>query len=78
MWLVLGIFAASAAVDFAWTKYMLAAAAKKPHTAALWSVAIALFGAFSVVSYVGNHWLLIPAAAGYYFGTWAAVTRDAK
>jgi hypothetical protein len=74
----LGVFAATVAVDYAWSAYMMAAAERKPHKAAFWSVAIVLLGAFSFLSYVENRWLLIPAAAGGYFGTWLAVWREKR
>lgn len=34
------VFVATLAVDFAWTKYITASAAKLPHTAAFWSMSI--------------------------------------
>lgn len=69
------VFVSMAAGDFAWTKYMLHAAAKNPHRAALWNAVIIAFGAISVVSYTSNHWLLIPAMLGAYVGTFVAVRR---
>lgn len=78
IWLLqaLGVFSAMVAVDFAWTKYMLEAAAKRPHPAAAWSAAIVALGVVSVASYTQNIWLAIPAVAGAYVGTWVAVWRE--
>lgn len=75
-WLV--VFLATMGADYAWTKYIAAAAAKHPHKAAAWSAAIILVGAVNIISYTQNHWLIIPAVLGAYAGTWLAVWRDTK
>jgi hypothetical protein len=69
------VFTAVAVADFAWTKYMMHAAAKHPHRAALWNSVIIALGSVSVVSYTENHWMLIPALLGAYVGTYVAVRR---
>lgn len=69
------VFVAVMAADFAWTKYMMYAAAKNPHRAALWNTVIIALGSVSVVSYTENHWMLIPALLGAYLGTYVAVKR---
>lgn len=74
--LYLLVFVSTLLADVAWTKYMLAVAEKRATRAALWSAAIVLFGAFNIVSYVGNHWALIPAALGAFAGTWLTVRRE--
>lgn len=70
------VFTATAAADFAWTKYMLHVAAKRPHWSAVWSAAIIGLGAISVYSYAHDPWLILPALLGAYCGTYLAVTRD--
>jgi hypothetical protein len=72
------IFCVTIAVDFAWSKYMLEAAAKRPHHAAAWAVAILLLGSISVLVYIGDRWTLLPMAAGSYVGTYWAVKRAKK
>lgn len=72
------VFIAALAVDFAWTKYITASAAKLPHTAAFWSMSIILLGAFSVVSYTQNPWMLVPVALGAYASTYLAVWREKR
>lgn len=67
------VFLSTLAADYAWTKYNMHSAAKRAHPAAIWSCAIILCGAFNVVAYTSNHWLLIPAVLGAYAGTWVAV-----
>lgn len=74
----IGVFLASAFIDFAWAHYTMAVSAKRVHPAAAWSVVIGLLGAVSVLSYTHNKWLLIPIALGYYAGTWFAVRRELK
>lgn len=73
--LYLLVFASTLLADIAWTKYTLAVSEKCAAPAASWSALIILFGAFNIVTYVGNHWALIPAALGAYAGTWWAVRR---
>lgn len=72
------VFLSMFAADFAWTKYNMESAAKHPHRAAFWSMLIVAFGAFNIVSYTTNRWLLIPALLGAYAGTWYAVWREAR
>lgn len=60
-------------LDFIWARYMTAVAAGHRVHAALWSFAITALSGFSVIQYVENHWMLVPAcigcAIGTYFGT---------
>jgi uncharacterized membrane protein YkvI len=72
------VFVATVAVDYAWTRYIAEAAAKRPTHAALWSAAIIACGGFNVVAYTADHWLLIPAILGAFVGTWFAVWKDQK
>lgn len=69
------VFVSTTLADVAWTKYTLAVAEKRATRAAGWSAAIVLFGAFNIVTYVGDHWALIPAALGAFVGTLWAVRR---
>lgn len=74
-WMYLLVFGSTVLCDVAWTKYMLAVADKRPTASGLWSAGIVLFGAFNIVTYVHNHWALIPAALGAFLGTWLTVRR---
>jgi uncharacterized membrane protein YfcA len=41
----------------------------KPLQAAFWSVIVTGTASISVISYTEDHWVLIPALAGAFFGT---------
>ena len=46
--------------------------------AAFFGALIAAVAAFVVVSYVANHWLIIPAVIGSFLGTYLIVKFDKK
>ena len=67
--IALAVFLAVAIGDICWAKYIAYAAHGHRLPAAAWSAALFLCGAFTVVEYTRNHWLLIPAALGAFAGT---------
>lgn len=72
----LGVLVAALLYDLAYTRWMIAAGARRARTAALWSVltyAIGLIGVASVLR--GSLWLAIPEAIGLYLGTWIGIRR---
>lgn len=69
-------FISMLACDVCWSKYTLNAAAKRAHAAAFWSVGIMLTGAFAVLGYTHDQWLLIPAASGAWIGTFLTVRGE--
>jgi len=69
------VFLGAAALDFVWAWYIQATAGKWPLGAATLSAVIALLGGVLCVEYVGNHWMLVPMAAGCFAGTWLKVSR---
>src|SRR5258708_2143593 len=69
IWLqVLLVFVAVAVSDVCWTKYIHHTAEGHRHIAARWSALIYLIGSISIMEYVNNRWLILPAAAGAYVG----------
>lgn len=66
-------FAALAITDACWAIYISSVASQKTVHASCWAVLLFLSGAVAVISYTTNHWLLLPAAAGAFVGTWAGV-----
>lgn len=72
------VFFSMVAVDYAWAKYMMEAAAKRPHRAALWSAVIVALGAITVLAYTHNPALLGVAVVGAYAGTFIAVWREKR
>ena len=57
---------------------MLAVSQKGALAAANWSASIIAVGAFTVVSYNVNHWLVIAAVIGSWTGTYLTVCRENK
>ena len=69
----LAVFLAMCATDFVYARYTWHAARRNAWRAAGFASAIILCGSFVTMSYVGNHWALIPAACGAFCGTFTAV-----
>jgi hypothetical protein len=67
------IFFSVALVDVFWTRYFQSVAEKAPVKSGVYSSLIILIGAFSTMSYVGDHKLVIPAALGAFVGTYFTV-----
>ena len=67
------VFGLSFLVDIVYAKYTVAASVRQPAIAGCWSSLIFLIGGLNVSAYVTNHWLLFPAAAGAFFGTYIGV-----
>jgi hypothetical protein len=67
-------FAAMLLTDLAWARYTIAANHHAPLQAGGWAVVLFLLGALTVLGYTKNKWLLIPAAAGAFAGTYLGVT----
>lgn len=70
-----GLFGLGVGLDFIWAAYTLAVSAKRPISAAFWSVGIYLVGGVSAISYIGDHRALVPLAAGSFVGTYIAVKK---
>ena len=67
------VFFATAVTDVVWALYIRQTSHGNALKSAIWAALIILFGAFTVVSYVNNTRMLIPAALGAFFGTFATV-----
>lgn len=72
---VVVVFAVTVALDYAWALYTLATAERRPFAASVSAVAIYALAGFATINYTGNHWMLIPAVAGCFVGTYIAVRR---
>lgn len=60
-------------LDIAFALYVIAAAANKAHIASLWAVLILLLNGVVILAYIDNNWMLVPAGAGAYVGTFIAI-----
>jgi hypothetical protein len=63
------IFIATVLVDIAWTLYLIKVEERNAVQSGFWAVVIYLLGAFVVLSYTTNHFLVIPAVIGSFIGT---------
>lgn len=76
--LALLVFAAAAAYDLSWARYLRAATEQRALPAAFWSVtvyAIGLIGLVGVLKVSG--WLVVPEMAGLFVGTLLGVGESA-
>lgn len=68
-WLV--AFATLVALDLAWAIYTASVSdGSNPLKAAGWAVFLYLLGASATISWTIDHWLLVPACAGAFVGTY--------
>jgi hypothetical protein len=70
-------FLAMFATDAAWAAYIASVKAGSALEAAAWALGLFLFGAFAVLGYTRNRWLVIPAALGAFAGTFCGVLMQA-
>jgi hypothetical protein len=70
------IFAVVFTLDWVWTQYIMRVAEKAPVSSAFWSMGTIMLSGAAAVEYVREPWLLVPAGAGAWLATWAAVTRE--
>jgi hypothetical protein len=68
--LVSFVFGGTIVLDFIWTRCVSAIAHESPIVAANWGAATTVLTAVITISYVNNHWLLVPAAAGAWLGVY--------
>ncbi len=67
------VFLAMFVTDVCWTFYLLNVEGRKSIAAGLWAMALYVFGAFVVSSYVDNKLLIIAAAFGSFAGTYVTI-----
>lgn len=60
-------------LDIVYTYYLRCVANDNVLGASFWSVACYILGSVAVISYTTNHWLIIPALAGAFCGTYAGM-----
>lgn len=74
----LAAFVALFITDLCWAVYIEQVKRGNALNSALWSVFLFLTGASAVISYTTDPWLLIPAAAGAFAGTFAGVVKNRR
>jgi hypothetical protein len=70
-WII--IFFLDMFISYTWATSVQAISNKKAMKAALWSSALSLAGAVSIISFTENRWLIIPAVIGGAIGTYLSV-----
>ena len=71
----IAVFLAMMITDIMWAKYTLAVAFLKPVLSGIYSAVIILMGAVTVVAYVEDRSMLIPAMLGAFVGTYYTIKR---
>lgn len=66
-------FLAVFAIDIFYVYYLKSVQENKPIKSSLLAVVLATISGIAVINYTTNHWLLIPAAAGAFVGTYAGM-----
>ena len=66
-------FIAVFVVDIIYTYYLKAVNDNAGIKAGFWGGVVWLIGSYAVIEYTADHWLLIPACLGAFFGTWVGI-----
>lgn len=73
IWQSAAVFAAMFSLDYGWARYTAAITSRSAATAGAYAAAIIVLSGVTTIGYTGNPWLLIPAVAGAFAGTFTAV-----
>jgi uncharacterized membrane protein YfcA len=65
-------------LDVVYTYYLRCVANDNVLGASFWSVACYILGSVAVINYTTNHWLVIPAIAGAFVGTYVGMKIKRK
>ena len=60
-------------LDIVYTYYLKCVQYENALGASIWAVACYLLGSIAVINYTTNHWLVIPAVLGAFFGTYVGM-----
>jgi hypothetical protein len=69
------IFLVTFALDVVWARYTVALVARRIGPASMYAAGITALSGVCAISYVENHWMLLPAVAGAAVGTAAGMRR---
>jgi hypothetical protein len=65
-------------LDIVYTYYLRCVQDSQVVKASIWAVACYVLGSIAVINYTTNHWLMIPAMAGAFFGTFVGMKFKLK
>lgn len=72
------IFILTSVTDVVWALYIQHVSALNAFAASFWASILIVLSGFSIILYTENHWLLIPAASGAFFGTYVVAHPNLK
>jgi hypothetical protein len=67
------VFVVMFALDIAWARYTMSASKEKEIEASVWASLILVFSSIVTIGYVSNPWLILPAVAGAFVGTYVGI-----
>ena len=70
MWLYISTFLAVSLTDILYVYFLKSVQNNRPLSASLWSVVVTLTASIAVINYTEDHYALIPALLGAFFGTY--------
>ncbi len=73
MWLAFVVFTCCLMVDVLFVLYMNAVAKRNGPEAGMWSALVFAMGALTVLLYIDDHRMLVPALLGNFVGPWIGV-----
>lgn len=68
------VFVATFTLDFVWAKYTRAVAGGERLKSSICAAGIIVLTGSATIGYVDDHWMLIPAMAGCFAGTFASMS----
>lgn len=66
------VFVLACVVDWIWSMYIKTTAHGQTLASSIYASLVVLAGAAITIFYVSDHWLVVPAAAGAFVGTWVS------
>jgi uncharacterized membrane protein YfcA len=76
IWESLLAFFGLAVLDFIWARYTLSLAKKRAFAGGSYAAVIMLLNGVVTLTYVHNPWMILPAAAGAFIGTYIGSKTD--
>lgn len=73
MWSYITTFIAVFVVDIFYTYYLKSINENAALKSGFWGAVVWLIGSFAIINYTADHWLLIPACLGAFFGTYVGI-----
>jgi uncharacterized membrane protein YhaH (DUF805 family) len=67
------VFTVMFALDIVWARYTMSASRERAIEASVWASLIIVLSSIVTISYVSNPWLILPAVAGAFVGTYVGI-----